>query len=283
MPGSTASGREHRARKQARHRSRVGLARPRVGLALAGGGPLGGIYEVGALLALTDSLEGIDFGDLDVYVGVSSGSFVAAALANGISPAQMYRLFINDGADAALTPEIFLRPAFSEFAHRAALVPGLALRAALQALRDPFRRGMMESLATLSHAVPTGMFDNRSIDRFLRDLFAAPGPHQRFPRARPQALSRRDQSRHRRVRDLRRAGARRCSDFEGDRGLGGVARPVPAGADRRRVFRRRRAQQDAARVRRARRRRRSAPVRQSARAVRRERRDAGTAGSPSTS
>ena len=168
MPGSVASGRARRARTQERHRSRVGLA-------LAGGGPLGGIYEVGALLALTDSLDGIDFGDLDVYVGVSSGSFVAAALANGISPAQMYRLFIDDGADAALTPEVFLRPAFSEFAHRAALLPGLVLRAALQTLRDPFRRGMMESLATLSHAVPTGMFDNRSIDRFLHRLFAAPG------------------------------------------------------------------------------------------------------------
>ena len=75
-----------------------------MGLALAGGGPLGGIYEIGALLALADSLEGIDFNDLDVYVGVSSGGFVAAALANGISPAQMYRLFIDDGADAALTP-----------------------------------------------------------------------------------------------------------------------------------------------------------------------------------
>jgi NTE family protein len=168
MPGTTAAGRGRRARPQERRRSRVGLA-------LAGGGPLGGIYEVGALLALTDSLDGIDFGDLDVYVGVSSGSFVAAALANGISPAQMYRLFINDGADAALTPEVFLRPAFAEFAHRAALVPWLAVRATLQALSDPFRRGMMESLATLSHAVPTGMFDNRSIDRFLRRLFAAPG------------------------------------------------------------------------------------------------------------
>ena len=68
-----------------------------VGLALAGGGPLGGIYEVGALVALADSLDGIDFNDLDVYVGVSSGGFVAAALANGISPDQMYRLFIDDG------------------------------------------------------------------------------------------------------------------------------------------------------------------------------------------
>ena len=74
MPESTASGRAKRTRKQ-------GRPRPRVGLALAGGGPLGGIYEVGALLALTDSLDGIDFSELDVYVGVSSGSFVAAALA----------------------------------------------------------------------------------------------------------------------------------------------------------------------------------------------------------
>jgi predicted acylesterase/phospholipase RssA len=146
-----------------------------MGLALAGGGPLGGIYEVGALLALADSLDGIDFGDLDVYVGVSSGGFVAAALANGISPTQMYRLFIDDGADAALTPEVFLRPAFAEFAHRAALVPGLVVQAALQCLRDPLRRGLMESLATLSHAVPTGMFDNRSIGDFLRGLFAASG------------------------------------------------------------------------------------------------------------
>ena len=168
MPESTASGRANRTRKQ-------GRSRPRVGLALAGGGPLGGIYEVGALLALTDSLDGIDFSDLDVYVGVSSGSFVAAALANGISPAQMYRLFIDDGADASLTPEIFLRPALPEFAHRAILVPRLVVRATLQWLRNPLRGGAMASLATLSHAIPTGMFDNRSIGDFLRRLFAGPG------------------------------------------------------------------------------------------------------------
>ncbi len=175
MPERTATGRAVRARKRRR-------ARPRVGLALAGGGPLGGIYEVGALLALTDSLDGIDFTDLDVYVGVSSGGFVAAALANGISPTQMYRLFIDDGADAALTPQVFLRPALSEFAHRAASVPGLVARAALQWLRDPFRHGVMESLATLAHAVPTGIFDNRSIGDFLRRLFAASGRTDDFRR-----------------------------------------------------------------------------------------------------
>ncbi len=168
MPGRTAPGRARRARQR-------GRTRPRVGLALAGGGPLGGIYEVGALLALSDSLDGIDLAGLDVYVGVSSGGFVAAALANGISPAQMYRLFIDDGADAALTPEIFLRPAFSEFTLRAAALPRLLARAIAQYLRDPFRRGFMESLATLSHAMPTGMFDNRAVGDSLCRLFAAPG------------------------------------------------------------------------------------------------------------
>ena len=53
----------------------------------------------------------------------------------------MYRLFIDDGADAALTPEVFLRPAFSEFALRAAALPRLVVRATLQYLRDPFHRG----------------------------------------------------------------------------------------------------------------------------------------------
>jgi predicted acylesterase/phospholipase RssA len=146
-----------------------------VGLALAGGGPLGGIYEVGALLALADSLDGLDFNDLDAYVGVSSGGFVSAALANGISPAQMYRIFIDDGADAALKPEIFLRPAFGEFTRRALSLPGLTVRALRAYLRDPFHRGVIESFSTLSHAMPTGVFDNGAIDAFLRKLFAAPG------------------------------------------------------------------------------------------------------------
>jgi len=153
-----------------------------VGLALAGGGPLGGIYEVGALLALADSLEGVDFTKLDAYVGVSSGGFVAAALANGISPAQMYRLFIEDGAEAALKPEIFLRPAFGEFGRCLAALPGLVARATLQYLRDPFHRGVLESFSTLAHAIPTGVFDNRAIDEFLSGLFAAPGRTNDFRR-----------------------------------------------------------------------------------------------------
>ena len=187
MPDKSASGRATRAgirmratehateRASSAPSSRAQRKPAKIGLALAGGGPLGGIYEVGALLALADSLDGLELNRLDAYVGVSSGGFVAAALANGISPAQMHRLFIADGADAALKPEIFLRPAFGEFGRRLGKLPGLALRASMQYLRDPFHRGIIESFATLAQAVPTGVFDNRAIDAFLARLFAAPG------------------------------------------------------------------------------------------------------------
>ena len=170
----TAVAQPSRSRRVARK------ARRGVGMALAGGGPLGGIYEVGALLALADSLEGLDLNTLDVYVGVSSGSFVAAALANGISPAQMYRLFIEDGADAALTPQLFLRPALSEFGRRIRTLPSLAGAALWRRVREPMRGSTMESLATLARALPVGLFDNAAIDRFLAGLLAAPGRSNDF-------------------------------------------------------------------------------------------------------
>src|SRR6266700_384179 len=168
MPG----GASPRAARTTRVRTRRST-RARIGLALAGGGPLGGIYEVGALLALAESLDGVDLTELDVYVGVSSGGFVAAALANGISPTQMYRLFIDDGADAALAPALFLRPAFGEFARRALSVPRLFAGAALDFLRQPFRRGALAPFATLGRAVPTGLFDQHATNAFLVRLFAA--------------------------------------------------------------------------------------------------------------
>ena len=177
MPDKKASGRVTRTRRPSRNTPR---AKNGIGLALAGGGPLGGIYEVGALLALADSLEGLDLNDLDVYVGVSSGGFVSAALANGISPAQMYRLFIDDGVDAALKPELFLKPAFGEFARCLTALPSLIARATMQYLRDPFHRGVLESFSTLAQAIPTGVFDNRAIDAFLSKLFSAPGRSNDF-------------------------------------------------------------------------------------------------------
>jgi NTE family protein len=157
----------------------------RIGLALAGGGPFGAIYEIGALMALQESLEGLDLNELDCYVGVSAGSFLAAALANGIPAAEIYRLFIEGSESAgALTPQLFMRPAFAEYGRRARTVPAIAARAAWNYLRRPLARGPLEAFAALGRAIPTGVFDNEAIHAYLKSVFLRPGQTNDFRRLR---------------------------------------------------------------------------------------------------
>ena len=143
---------------------------------VAGGGPFGAIYEIGALMALQEALEGVEFHELDVYVGVSAGSFLAAALANGIPISDIYGIFIDgEGGEGALTPEVFMRPAFREYLERARTVPPIFARSLWQYLRRPLSRGALESFAALGRAIPTGVFDNGTIHRYLHAVFTQPG------------------------------------------------------------------------------------------------------------
>ncbi len=154
---------------------------PRVGLALAGGGPLGAIYEIGALAALTEALEGLDLNDADVYVGVSAGGFIAAALANGITPHQLSRAFIEgEKSSDRFEPSILLRPAFREYAKRLASVPPLAVSAAWHYLAGAST--IMSAFERLGRAIPTGVFSGDEVDRYLSAIFAQPGRTNDFRR-----------------------------------------------------------------------------------------------------
>lgn len=162
------------ARRPARRRSRIGLA-------LAGGGPFGAIYEIGALMALEDSLEGLDLNALHCYVGVSAGSFLAAALANGNRVDAIYRMFIEEGqGQGALTPGIFMRPAFREYGRRARILPGLLARSAWRYFTRPFSARSLEAFAALGRAIPTGLFDNEAIHEYLEEAFTQPGQTNDF-------------------------------------------------------------------------------------------------------
>jgi NTE family protein len=146
------------------------------GLALAGGGPLGAFYELGALHALAEGIEGLDLNDLDIYVGVSSGSIVAAGLANGLSTLEMGRMFItNESIEFPLTPGIFMRPAVAEYAARLLGAPRALVRALIQYARDPLNQSLAASVSSLGRSVPTGLFDNRPFEAFLRALFTSGG------------------------------------------------------------------------------------------------------------
>jgi NTE family protein len=155
--------------------------RPRIGLAVAGGGPVGGIYEMGALRALDEAIEGLDMTALDIYVGISAGAFVAAGLANRIDTAEMCRIFVTGESDQLrFNSEDFVRPAFYEYLRRLASVPRLMLNWLGEWTRHPFDVRVSDSLLRLGSLLPTGLFDNEAIERFLRDTFSTHGRSNDF-------------------------------------------------------------------------------------------------------
>ena len=135
-------------------RRRLRPALRSIGVALAGGGPFGAVYEIGALLALEDAVAGLELNRLGCYVGVSAGSFLAAALANGIPIREIHRVLIAGGeGDIALAPHRFRRPAWREYLH-----------------------------ATLGRRLPTGLFDNEAIHDYLRGILERSGRTNDFRR-----------------------------------------------------------------------------------------------------
>jgi NTE family protein len=148
---------------------------PKIALALAGGGPLGAIYEIGALCALEESLVGLNFNALDHYVGVSAGSFIAAALANGMTPRELCTAFIANDTDAIDTfdPSWLMQPAYGEFARRGIMLPGLALSAMWNLSTG--KKSWMGALEQLAPALPTGAFSNQLIETQLAHLFSQSG------------------------------------------------------------------------------------------------------------
>jgi NTE family protein len=166
---------------RARRRRGGARRRPRIGLALAGGGPVGAVYEIAALCALQDALEGIDFSDLDIYVGVSSGAFIASMLANGFSPAELREILVETSSrEHTVSATVFLSPAIGEIARRAASLPRLALETLWQRARDPFGKEAGKALSRVGRAIPTGFLDNERMGHFLAQAFRSHGSTNDF-------------------------------------------------------------------------------------------------------
>ncbi|MBA4261254.1 MAG: patatin [Comamonadaceae bacterium] len=161
------------------HKAHGLITRPRTALALAGGGPLGAIYEIGALCALDDCLQGLDFNACDHYVGVSAGGFIAAGLANGITPRQLCEAFIEDlPTEDNFDPAWLMKPAWAELGERLKRLPGL-LGSALWAwgVQGKSATNAFERLGAL---LPTGVLDNEGIHRQIEHLFSQPGRSNHF-------------------------------------------------------------------------------------------------------
>lgn len=151
--------------------------RSTIGLACAGGVIEGAIYEVGALCALDEAIDGADLPDLDMYVGVSSGALIAGMLANGVAPRELSRGVVSESEDDSLNlePEVLFRPAMGEYVGRLRKLPGKVLSSLSYYLRNPGDLSLFGLFSTFGSVLPTGLFNNASLERFLADALATGG------------------------------------------------------------------------------------------------------------
>jgi len=159
--------------------------RARIGLALAGGGPEGSIYEIGAVRALDECIEGIDLNDLDIYVGVSAGAFITACLANNLSTAQMCRAIVkHEPGEHPFVPENFMSPAVGRFVRSGLKVPRLLAEAFWDMVAHPIDSSLFEPMTRLSRALPVGVFRNEPIRAYLEKIFSMHGRTDDFRKLR---------------------------------------------------------------------------------------------------
>jgi predicted acylesterase/phospholipase RssA len=177
---------------------------PRIALVLAGGAVTGGAYKLGGLKALDDFLVNRKTTDFDIYVGLSAGAFLAAPLAGGVTPPEMLRSLEGVSEDfTELTALDFYRLNVGEFARKPVefmvdlltYAPGVVydflvqtpkvLRALEEKLararRQPSLGNLIDCARPLLDAVgsarefpfplaylPSGLFDNATLERYLR-------------------------------------------------------------------------------------------------------------------
>lgn len=153
----------------------------RIGLALGGGGPVGGMYELGVLCALEEAIEGLDVTDVHRFVGISAGALLSALLANGLPPRRLARmLFRQEPGQEPFDPTIFLAPAVQEWSRGARRLPSLIGQAAWRYARGRNRGALVSSLVHIARAVPLGVFDNEPIRAYIQRTLESTGGSDDF-------------------------------------------------------------------------------------------------------
>src|SRR5262245_22206074 len=159
------------------------MGRMKLALCLPGGGVTGGMYQVGALSALEDALEGLDSRGFDLYVGTSSGATVAASLAGGLPVQRLYRALLDPADDYfPLERWHLIRTDLDEWRRTIVTAFG-ALRSSVHSLtaRTPSPKDLWVQLDRFYDSLPAGLFTLDSFERFLEEFFLRRGIANHFP------------------------------------------------------------------------------------------------------
>jgi len=145
-------------------------------LVLGGGGFTGGVYEIGALRALDLLAVNRTVNEFDVYVGTSCGAFVAASVANGVTPEEMMRVIVQQmptpfpdvGVNSLLTPN------YSEYITKGVQMPLVLLRLLRTLVRDYRQLSAVDIAVGLAQALPSGLYTGSGIERYVRTILSDP-------------------------------------------------------------------------------------------------------------
>jgi NTE family protein len=152
---------------------------PKRALVLAGGGVVGGMYEVGALAALDEVLPGFRANDFDLYVGSSAGAMVTSLMANQVRPLDLFQI-LDEERDDPLNfhrGSVYHKGSFSGAAKNfAQLVWAVGKNAITQ-----FRLEWPDILARSGSDMPAGFFSLEPLEAYVREAFATKGLSNRFP------------------------------------------------------------------------------------------------------
>ena len=153
-----------------------GRPRSKAALVLGGGGFTGGVYEIGALRALDLLSVNRTVNQFDVYVGTSAGAFVAAAVANGVTPEEMMRVLVQQVPtpfpDARISA--LLRPNYKEFVAKGVLIPFRLAQVVRRLLRDLGQMSAVDIAVGLAEALPSGLYSGEGIERYVRTILSDP-------------------------------------------------------------------------------------------------------------
>jgi NTE family protein len=167
--------------KKPRSRSRRRKKPSKTALVLGGGGFTGGVYEIGALRALDLLAVNSTVNNFDVYVGTSAGSFVAAMLANGVTPDEMMQV-INTRVPSELDDlelSRMLSPNYMGFLKSAAKLPFRSLEAARALLRIRDFSAIDLGVALMEN-LPTGLYDGSGIGDYVAEALTEGGRSNDF-------------------------------------------------------------------------------------------------------
>jgi len=150
--------------------------RSKTALVLGGGGFTGGVYEIGALRALDLLSVNRTVNQFDVYVGTSAGAFVAAAVANGVTPEEMMRVIVQQVPtpfpDARVSS--LLKPNYAEFVTKGILLPYRLAQIARRLVRDVGQISAVDLVAGLAEVLPSGLYSGEGIERYVKRVLSDP-------------------------------------------------------------------------------------------------------------